>query len=168
MDDVQTDIRKPDWTAIGFQGKDPSTDFRGMGILGLQQLLFFASEYNDMTKSILSSSNHPVKGYPFAITGINLTSLTLNLMTSSNLRTHFFNLSASSTRHEDGHFWIQDFHQAYVLIFTAFHSFWIKEDPVDVMQFRFVREKFVHRLMSHLSHMDASLHDWSCPLIETV
>ena len=27
------------WIEIGFQGKDPSTDFRGAGMLGLEQLL---------------------------------------------------------------------------------------------------------------------------------
>ena len=28
------------WTEIGFQGNDPRTDFRGMGVLGLDQLLY--------------------------------------------------------------------------------------------------------------------------------
>jgi len=27
------------WTFIGFQGNDPATDFRGMGLLGLLNLL---------------------------------------------------------------------------------------------------------------------------------
>jgi len=27
------------WGEIGFQGKDPMTDFRGMGMLGLDNLL---------------------------------------------------------------------------------------------------------------------------------
>ena len=27
------------WTDIGFQGDDPQTDFRGMGLLGLQNLV---------------------------------------------------------------------------------------------------------------------------------
>ena len=27
------------WTEIGFQGDDPATDFRGMGLLGLQNLV---------------------------------------------------------------------------------------------------------------------------------
>jgi len=27
------------WTDIGFQGNDPATDFRGMGILGLLNLV---------------------------------------------------------------------------------------------------------------------------------
>uniref|UniRef100_A0A915E8V2 ELMO domain-containing protein n=1 Tax=Ditylenchus dipsaci TaxID=166011 RepID=A0A915E8V2_9BILA len=30
------------WQDIGFQGDDPATDFRGMGVLGLDQLVFFA------------------------------------------------------------------------------------------------------------------------------
>jgi len=29
----------PQWTDIGFQGSDPATDFRGMGLLGLLDLL---------------------------------------------------------------------------------------------------------------------------------
>ena len=28
------------WSEIGFQGNDPATDFRGMGILGLKCLLY--------------------------------------------------------------------------------------------------------------------------------
>jgi len=28
-----------EWVDVGFQGKDPSTDFRGAGVLGLEQLL---------------------------------------------------------------------------------------------------------------------------------
>ena len=30
------------WGQIGFQGKDPATDLRGMGLLGLNQMLSFA------------------------------------------------------------------------------------------------------------------------------
>lgn len=133
-----------------------------MGILGLQQLLFLATNYNEMSKSMLSRSNHPVKGYPFAITGINLTQLTLTLMTEEKLRTHFFNLPSIHP------YSLNDVHTAYVLIFAAFNQFWIREDAEDVMQFRFVREKFVQRLLTHLSHTDASLHDWSCPLVQSL
>ncbi|KAL0590416.1 hypothetical protein ABG067_001662 [Albugo candida] len=34
-----------EWGEIGFQGVDPMTDFRGMGILSLIQLLYFTSKY---------------------------------------------------------------------------------------------------------------------------
>ena len=30
------------WGELGFQGQDPATDFRGMGVLGLDQLLLVA------------------------------------------------------------------------------------------------------------------------------
>ena len=42
------------WQRIGFQGKDPSTDFRGTGVLGLKHLLYcaraFPNEYKDICK----------------------------------------------------------------------------------------------------------------------
>lgn len=161
MQAQETDITKPDWTEIGFQGKDPATDFRAMGLLGLHQLHFFATRYPDLSQNIVSACKHPVKGYPFAITGINLTHLTLSLMREEHLRPQFFNSTNS-------HFWLQDLHQAYVLIFSAFHKFWLHEDPSDIMQFRFVREKFVLQLISHLSQTDVTLNDWSCPEIQAV
>jgi len=34
-----TERHSPQWTLIGFQGSDPATDFRGMGLLGLLNLL---------------------------------------------------------------------------------------------------------------------------------
>jgi hypothetical protein len=40
MLDRKLDERISDhWAELGFQGKDPATDFRGMGVLGLDQLL---------------------------------------------------------------------------------------------------------------------------------
>merc|ERR1712001_568791 len=51
------------WQNIGFQGDDPKTDFRGMGLLGLENLLYFAKEYSTAAKHILSHSHHPKHGY---------------------------------------------------------------------------------------------------------
>ena len=50
------------WTDIGFQGKDPSTDFRGMGLLSLENLVFLATVYTDHARNILSHSFHPKHG----------------------------------------------------------------------------------------------------------
>jgi len=35
-----TERISPQWTVIGFQGSDPATDFRGMGLLGLLNLVW--------------------------------------------------------------------------------------------------------------------------------
>merc|ERR1712183_755629 len=63
-----------DWTDIGFQGDDPKTDFRGMGILGLANLVYFAKRHNNQAISTLQHSHHPQYGYSYAIVGINITS----------------------------------------------------------------------------------------------
>ena len=41
------------WVDIGFQGKDPSTDFRGAGMLGLEQLLAITDHGSDYRKEAL-------------------------------------------------------------------------------------------------------------------
>lgn len=50
------------WTEIGFQGDDPMTDFRGMGILGLENLLYFSTNHTKIARLILLHSNHPTQG----------------------------------------------------------------------------------------------------------
>ncbi|KAL6520544.1 hypothetical protein OROMI_032306 [Orobanche minor] len=35
------------WKEMGWQGKDPSTDFRGAGFISLENLLFFAKTYSE-------------------------------------------------------------------------------------------------------------------------
>ena len=71
-----------EWQDIGFQGTDPKTDFRGMGLLGLENLLcvsfnflrfyreflfilydrFFAENYTDTARHVLSHARHPKHG----------------------------------------------------------------------------------------------------------
>lgn len=57
------------WKRLGFQGKDPSTDFRGAGLFGLNQLYYFASHYPQEYKNIFDNS----EDYSFAISALNIT-----------------------------------------------------------------------------------------------
>lgn len=50
------------WKDIGFQGSDPATDFRGMGLLSLENLVFFSTVFTDHARNILSHSMHPTLG----------------------------------------------------------------------------------------------------------
>ena len=61
------------WKELGFQGDDPATDFRGMGILGLQNLIYFSKNYADEFRTLLSHRRE----YPMACAGINLTAMLL-------------------------------------------------------------------------------------------
>ncbi|KAI4797796.1 hypothetical protein KUCAC02_024843 [Chaenocephalus aceratus] len=47
------------WCEIGFQGSDPKTDFRGMGLLGLSNLLYFAEHDKTTALQMLHDSLQP-------------------------------------------------------------------------------------------------------------
>eukprot|EP01133_Synstelium_polycarpum_P016377 gene16377-19486_t len=57
------------WKTIGFQGKDPSNDFRGMGVGGLKHLVYFASHHSDIFLTLTNQQNSAKDRcyYPVAI-----------------------------------------------------------------------------------------------------
>lgn len=122
------------WQDIGFQGDDPKTDFRGMGLLGLENLLFFATEYKAPAAHVLSHSHHPIYGYAFAIVGINLTSMAWQLLRDGSAKTYFYNAKSLPT--------LRNFHQFYCYLFYEFDQFWIDSKPTNIMEFSSIREKY--------------------------
>lgn len=44
------------WTKLGFQGKDPATDFRGGGFLALQQLVYLAEKRRDLALQMVKEA----------------------------------------------------------------------------------------------------------------
>ncbi|KAI5067100.1 hypothetical protein GOP47_0018215 [Adiantum capillus-veneris] len=77
-----TDLVSEQWKDMGWQGKDPSTDFRGGGFISLENLLFFAKEYPRSFKKLL----HKEEGcratweYPFAVAGINISFMLIQIL----------------------------------------------------------------------------------------
>ncbi|XP_067010435.1 ELMO domain-containing protein 2 [Anabrus simplex] len=133
------------WQDIGFQGDDPKTDFRGMGLLGLENLLYFAQEYSDAASHVLSHSHHPQYGYAFAIVGINLTSMAYHLLKDGTAKSHFYNVSRGLPS-------IKTFHQFYCYLFYEFDRFWIEAKPKNVMDFTFIKDKFERSIRSCLAN----------------
>ncbi|XP_053164644.1 ELMO domain-containing protein 1 isoform X3 [Hemicordylus capensis] len=157
------------WCEIGFQGDDPKTDFRGMGLLGLYNLLYFAECDSAAAQQILSDSIQPkyskvskaewekkkfdkAIGYSFAIVGINITDLAYNLLVSGALKTHFYNVAPEAPT-------LSHFQQTFCYLMHEFHKFWIEEDPLDIMEFNRVREKFHKRIIKQLQNPNMAL----CP-----
>ncbi|GMR42772.1 hypothetical protein PMAYCL1PPCAC_12967 [Pristionchus mayeri] len=76
------------WQTVGFQGTDPSTDLRGVGILGLLQLHFLVSEWglpDDQLITILQLAQDSQQNFPFAVVGLNFTSLIVSKLKSGEL-----------------------------------------------------------------------------------
>mmetsp|Transcript_16307 Transcript_16307/g.20497 ORF Transcript_16307/g.20497 Transcript_16307/m.20497 type:complete len:369 (-) Transcript_16307:344-1450(-) len=91
-----------EWGEVGFQGKDPATDFRGMGILALQHLVHFAQRRPKDARSVLTISAHPVKYFPFAATGVNVTSFVCELLERRLLDVRLYKLTTGSQSMEFG------------------------------------------------------------------
>lgn len=123
------------WQIIGFQGDDPKTDFRGMGMLGLENLLYFATEYKNAALHVLSHSHHPKYGYTFAIVGINLTSMAWKLMKDGSAKTYIYNSPSAIPA-------LNSFHQFYSYLFYEFDKYWIGCKPENIMEFSNIKKKF--------------------------
>lgn len=131
------------WGDIGFQGDDPKTDFRGMGLLGLINLVFFSEKYTEEARQVLSHANHPKLGYSYAIVGINLTEMAYSLLKSGALKPHLYNTVLGSPE-------VHHFHQFYCYLAYEFDKFWLAEEPESIMLFNEYREKFHNKVQLNL------------------
>ena len=82
--DNDNNRKSKSWSLIGFQGVDPITDLRGMGMFGLFQLIYFALTDTKQCRNALQISRAPVSGpevkfFPFACAGIQISNLILSL-----------------------------------------------------------------------------------------
>ena len=70
------------WEDVGFQGTDPATDLRGVGLLGLLQLLFLilSTETSILCKEIYRLSTDKRQHFPFAVMSTNVTQISLQVL----------------------------------------------------------------------------------------
>lgn len=70
------------WKTMGWQGRDPSTDFRGAGFISLENLLFFAKTFSTSFQSLLTKQGgkRATWEYPFAVAGVNITFMIMQML----------------------------------------------------------------------------------------
>ena len=131
-----------DWGEVGFQGKDPCSDFRGMGLLGLQQLVFISCQ--PIALDILRNAEHPVRYYPFACTGINISAFIIELIKETRLHSSLLQsleagaMSISVDDNKSGGLLTlgcNAIHSIYCEIFALFSATWQSQNAPNVMDF---------------------------------
>uniref|UniRef100_A0A0R3RTE8 ELMO domain-containing protein n=1 Tax=Elaeophora elaphi TaxID=1147741 RepID=A0A0R3RTE8_9BILA len=151
--DLKNEIHEK--SMLYMKGHDPATDFRGMGMLSLEQLIFLAQYDVAHAQSILSLSNHPLYGFPMALTGINLTALIRRLLQKNALKMHFYNTTCGTPT-------IDNFHHVFCTsfevrqVFKLFCAFWKRRKP-DLIYFNKIKDDFEAQLMVHLYSQEANL-----------
>ncbi|CAA3013078.1 Hypothetical predicted protein [Olea europaea subsp. europaea] len=70
------------WKEMGWQGKDPSTDFRGGGFISLENLLYFARNFPKSFQELLrkQQGDRALWEYPFAVAGVNITFMLIQML----------------------------------------------------------------------------------------
>ncbi|BBH00103.1 ELMO/CED-12 family protein [Prunus dulcis] len=70
------------WKEMGWQGSNPSTDFRGCGFISLENLLFFARTYPVSFRRLLfkEDGKRATWEYPFAVAGINISFMLIKML----------------------------------------------------------------------------------------
>ena len=155
------------WKYLGFQGTDPATDFRGMGRLGLENMLYFCQNHPDIKKFILEAS-HPKTGYPFAMLVINLTALLVELLEADQemCKNYIYrrilsekeNIVVLAESDDDD---LEKLESIYLSIFCQIFTevlldfkknYWIIENETDVFKFNQVRENY-KRLLETSGHI---------------
>ncbi|KAF9026797.1 hypothetical protein BGZ52_005685 [Haplosporangium bisporale] len=129
------------WTDIGFQGKDPATDFRGMGMLGLDDLVYYAKYYPLSSKQALECSHHETQWYSFAIVGINITAFAVQTLRTRQLQ-HYLFLNGTDR---------SVYHELYCYLFHRFNGYWMTLEPKPtIMDFERVFAEFKNMMERQL------------------
>ncbi|XP_047113426.1 ELMO domain-containing protein 3-like [Schistocerca piceifrons] len=70
------------WEHIGFQGSDPGSDLRGVGMLGMLQLLYLSSnpKLSSLARHIYRVSTDTTHSFPLAVLSFNLTRVALQAL----------------------------------------------------------------------------------------
>lgn len=77
-----TGLISEQWKDMGWQGPNPSTDFRGCGFISLENLLFFARTYPASFRRLLlkKDGKRATWEYPFAAAGINISYMLIQML----------------------------------------------------------------------------------------
>ncbi|KGN46754.1 ELMO domain-containing protein A isoform X1 [Cucumis sativus] len=70
------------WKEMGWQGPNPSTDFRGCGFISLENLLYFSRMFPASFRRLLlkEDGNRATWEYPFAVAGINVSFMLIQML----------------------------------------------------------------------------------------
>lgn len=75
-------LKSEQWKDMGWQGSDPTTDFRGGGFVSLENLLFFAQMFPKSFHRLLfkQEGKRATWEYPFAVAGINVSFMLIQML----------------------------------------------------------------------------------------
>lgn len=115
------------WGRIGFQQSDPVSDFRGGGMLGLEQLVYLAKTRTSVARRMIKEPLTESKRYPWACVGINLTMEAKRILEERKIDVQLYGKSSSEA--------MVIFNELYADMFEILHARWLAAKPENVLAF---------------------------------
>eukprot|EP01066_Platyproteum_vivax_P007093 Platyproteum_vivax@DN2694_c0_g1_i2.p1 len=135
-----------EWKQLGFQGDNPASDFRGVGLLSLMNLVALVKDNPNCAQQMLLGSQNSKYWYSFAITGINVTAWLKTWVVERNPQVqdvfYYWPMPANATTNQKKEIIVEVLNNLYAYIFSSFHDFWLSSKPLSIMQFGETSEKF--------------------------
>ena len=133
------------WEFVGFQGERPWTDFRGVGLLGLRQMVYFGTKHNEESRRMLSYCLQcgPLQCYSFSITGISITFDVIQWFRTRKSALFYYQFIND---HDAEHSGLDAVHSLYCRAFVEFHQLWKSNPPETVMGYSQIHKTFIERM----------------------
>lgn len=77
------------WEDAGFQGTDPGTDLRGVGMLGPLQMVYLLEYYRPLSVKIYALSRDEHQNFPWAVVSLNITGVGMQIVRQGKLHRLF-------------------------------------------------------------------------------
>ena len=120
---------------IGFQGKDPLTDFRGSGLLGLKHLWQF-NIADSRAEKVFKVGTGQKTWYFFAATGINISGKVIEFIEEGKCDKYFYE------QNEEINLYLLT-QKLYNEFFYEFNELWIERGYTDFMKVNSTLEEFM-------------------------
>lgn len=75
------------WETIGFQGSDPATDLRGVGMLGILQILAYVTFHKEFMQKVFEYLRNPSVEFPLCACLLGVTKIVLQTLRDQKLNT---------------------------------------------------------------------------------
>ena len=138
------------WSSIGFQGRDPATDFRGLGVLSLSNLVYYSRQYPAAAIDCLRHSDIVHGGYPMAITGIQLSALLNKWLQKRVVDREFYSVDVEDTMMSREERALHFYQELFCRTFTRFDAFYETKHPDNLLQFPIIMQEFEERTLQEI------------------
>ncbi|GAA5890958.1 hypothetical protein JCM8208_003107 [Rhodotorula glutinis] len=151
------ELKGKEWQEVGFQNVSPATDFRAVGMFGLDAFLHFARTYGERAAEMVEES---VGGgehwYPLALASIHVTAFVLDMAKKRDLQLYLLRTLPAPSIDTDSPSPLPSSAPSTTLepllslsssLLTLFHAYWLSHQPrPTVMQFESVFRDFESRM----------------------